>query len=1214
MKLGKGGIASPRHDTVECLAMGIPFLCAVPIEVTLEVCGVGPSGGMFVIRKDTPLVEPIPAMVDSRHDVFRRADRITQEAPPGSFIVTGRSGDATIKFVVTQATQQAPNSANVYRSNKNVLIAGDVRSKAMSCRIRCCPTDGPETAHNICEVQVKKNKPAALCLFLHSPGTFGTRMTSGKLESETRKFLVRHVLALLKFGAGGMAGKTETIREALRETIEAFVPPGADLSADAFADMLFDPADPEASCDTVEAARAQLDRDLHVARSGDATSTNCAYRPEEMHPDAKGVLGVEGLERRVLPGLEKDAKLGHFLYGVYRLCHARHTGIVDNKQSPSLVSVDAPGYMVTKLFADRLNQLISQFHRSIVAPLKVTNKVSTLEDCLRDIKSKFEQVFKTDASKTQGRVMRGFSTNSFPALFHFGRPIAGAVQDLTLQNSLAMAHEVGKMAATTMKRKAPTNQHVDGFVCPITKPDGGNVAQQGHMACGAMITLHPSRPEDRIEGVLPKFMEPSGFIPFRLPVPALEPGHVRAHVFYRNVFVGMVDSPADGLAESREEERRRIEGNIRSEQKRLLGNNPRDPVVGELATVSVAWRTVPSARASMAAPPKRAVGLHISAGRGRLTRAVLVADRWDTRSKVERNLRKYSRMSLLDLQIRGLVRFVDPSANSAAGPVIVSMFEFLDSRNPAVTDVDIEPSLRLSLLTSTLVDSTKNALHRLLIGQHQKRQAGDYTLHVAGPRFVKSMTTLWAHLPVVTTVTARSPALGRPRANLHLETIVTAFRSLESEDGNPLTEGTTGNMLLKATQTFTSAPVPMVHSPPILSSRTPEDAKKFTSPKTLWPGEIVGYNKPFFEKCKPELRSTDGSSPVNRSCSDVRIDFVAVRVVHSPKNGFEVIVKFKTGEVRFPITGDKITNQAAQKGTVTVIPRHLMPRFGDGSVAQLVVAAQNTALRGTIGALFTVCSALVGLTPTAEGEQARLAAMFSDGSAFRPSDGFVERFEQFSEMMEGDRGSLGVTTLYDAEDGQRLDALYAPMAKDVAEAVRGSSGYGFIPYTPVDHLPTNKAQWRGTGTATNANNRHGWKYDRRTGGVPKGRIQRGGSNIGDMENNVIMAHGMGTYLMETQEHADVALVPFCQKCSVMRDSIVGRCIECKGPLVAVRMRSKFVFHKQLLNAMGVDLTFETGPTAAPEPPVIRTWGQPESAIIYEEDDVEAPSARRARRV
>lgn len=44
----------------------------------------------------------------------------------------------------------------------------------------------------------------------------------------------------------------------------------------------------------------------------------------------------------------------------------------------------------------------------------------------------------------------------------------GSSQDMTLQNSLSMAHDVGRMAMTL--------QRVVALVIPITNPDGGNVA------------------------------------------------------------------------------------------------------------------------------------------------------------------------------------------------------------------------------------------------------------------------------------------------------------------------------------------------------------------------------------------------------------------------------------------------------------------------------------------------------------------------------------------------------------------------------------------------------------------------------------------------------------------------------------------------------------------------------------------------------------------
>jgi hypothetical protein len=583
---------------------------------------------------------------------------------------------------------------------------------------------------------------------LRTFGISGIRaVTPVRTTAETRSFRATHVLALLFFGHDATElERNMTLVDALEPLLRAVAPAGGGsrLKACDFVREVFSGGDPSL-LETVGDALDQLDRDAHDTRSAESHPragcatvrsilhyiafyngiSNCItrnrwYREELVHKDMYGRFGLKGLEMRIMPHIEKrKAKFWNLAYGLYRFVLAKtFGGVVDNKKSPAVYAVDAAGYRLSQLLCSYFQWLNSSFHRKAV-----NEKTAEFDKMWAEKVDAFRAVFKElNSDPFKGPIMSAMTTNKVNNISHFGSKSSceGAVQDCSHVNPLARQHEVDKMIITSNRRDPVVDQHSEGFVCPLTAHDGGNVAMTAWRACGCFHALVSLFPEGRLPG---DFMHPAGFVPVPdgSDVPALVPGMIRSRVIFTGCFVGWIDVlPGD---EARATVVEMLKRSVIDEQRRLLRADPGSKEAWELACTTFAWRTVGAFRPQIASSVPRDVDLHISGGRGRLVRPLLVKEAWDTPQKIEANAAlAASRMSILDLQIRGKVEMVDASAFSAAGPVVGTIHEMLTAnqmRRDVITHVEVHPSLRLSLLTSTLTDSTHNQAPRIPLAQHQ---------------------------------------------------------------------------------------------------------------------------------------------------------------------------------------------------------------------------------------------------------------------------------------------------------------------------------------------------------------------------------------------------------------------------------------------------------------------------------------------------------------
>jgi DNA-directed RNA polymerase beta subunit len=190
------------------------------------------------------------------------------------------------------------------------------------------------------------------------------------------------------------------------------------------------------------------------------------------------------------------------------------------------------------------------------------------------------------------------------------------------------------------------------------------------------------------------------------------------------------------------------------------------------------------------------------------------------------------------------------------------------------------------------------------------------------------------------------------------------------------------------------------------------------------------------------------------------------------------IAKVRVREERIPAIGDKFCSRCGQKGTIgLVIPEESMPFTSNGIRPDIIINPHALPSRMTISQLIE-CLA---------GKACAEYGAFGDATAFINKGPKNKLFGQL--LSDVGYSSTGNELLYNGETGEQLEA----------EIFIGPTYY-----MRLKHMVKDKINSRAKGPRT--------VLTRQT---VQGRANEGGLRIGEMERDVIIAHGMAEFLYDS---------------------------------------------------------------------------------------------------
>jgi len=265
------------------------------------------------------------------------------------------------------------------------------------------------------------------------------------------------------------------------------------------------------------------------------------------------------------------------------------------------------------------------------------------------------------------------------------------------------------------------------------------------------------------------------------------------------------------------------------------------------------------------------------------------------------------------------------------------------------------------------------------------------------------------------------------------------------------------------------------------------------------------------DKKDPKQEVKDGSV-ANKVFTRGRID--RVEVLLQP-NGYRV-VKIRVLEMRIPELGDKFATRHHQKGTMGMLVDAVnMPRTADGIVPDIVMNPQGIPTRMTVGQFYEQIYCKYGA----------IAGGKINGTNFMDRDSTLETVGDLLEAQGFERH--GEEILYSGTTGVQMEA---------------SIFMGPCYLMRLKHLTEDKINSRGKG-------RKEIKTHQPTGG----RSNEGGMRIGEMERDILIAHGTSLFLKESfMKRSDGTSTWICNGCGtvpIYNASIeLFVCSLCDGPL------------------------------------------------------------------
>ncbi len=548
--------------------------------------------------------------------------------------------------------------------------------------------------------------------------------------------------------------------------------------------------------------------------------------------------------------------------------------------------------------------------------------------------------------------------------------------------------------------------------------------------------------------------------------------------------------------------------------------------------------------------------LKINSDSGRVQRPVIIVEDGESQlGEEQREKLKKGEISLENLEEEGVIEYLDAEEEENAY-VAMDEEELTDEH----THMEVDPAITHGLSASLVVYPENNRGDRVNFGAKMSGQGIGMYSREFHQRFDTNANILsYPQQPIVETQTYDT-LLGDHPIGQNMIVALGTFEGYNIEDAVVMNKASIERGLARSTylrtyktegQRYWGGQKDEIEIPDkdVRGYRNEEaythlDEDGIINPETPVESDdvLVGKTSP------PKFLGSGGGEEVKMGLADRRETSLSVRhgeqgkvdtVMVSETGDGDKLLKLKMREYRIPELGDKFATRHGQKGVIGMIaPEEDLPFTKQGITPDIILSTHAIPSRMTVSQLIEI---LAGKTAAMRGEKV-------DGTAFHNED----KDDLKEQLEELGFSSTGKEKMYDGITGEELEA----------EIMIGP-GY----YLKLDHQVGDKIHARARGPVTLL-----------TKQPTEGRSQEGGLRLGEMENDVMVAHG-ASLLLKERFGADSTEIKVCENCGEIgvydRQENRSYCPSCDaGDLSETEVPHAFLLLLNELKSLMIDTELE----------------------------------------
>ena len=749
----------------------------------------------------------------------------------------------------------------------------------------------------------------------------------------------------------------------------------------------------------------------------------------------------------------------------------------DDRDSYLNKRIELTGTLLNNLFRNYFNKLVKEMQKQVVREINTGSWRST-EDYENIIN--MTNIYKLIKSTTiENGINRALATGDFSIKQSNSSKVgvAQVLNRLTYVASLSHLRRINTPLEKSGELIAPRKLHntTFGFLCPAETPEGQSIGVVKNISYLSHITI-PTNSSSLYDYVKP----------YVLPVDSTEPKQMfgKVKVFINGTWLGIAENPVQLYEDMKD---KKYKGII----------NIYTSVIFDIKNLEI----------------------RICNDGGRLTRPVLRVK--NNRAIIDRsvidmlNSKEISWNDLLtNCKIKeSVIEYIDPEEQNLAMIAMKCKHGYLQNETARFnyTHCEIHPSTIFGVLASCIPYPEHNQAPRNTYQSAMAKQAmGIYATNF-DQRMDKTAYVLnYPTRPLVDTRLMNFIQLNKIPSGTQIHVAIMSHTGYNQEDSVLINKGALDRGLFVATIYHTEKdedkniirdeiirckPDPAKTKGIKFGNYSKLNSQGFMPENTLIENRdvIIAKTIPIKENRNDPTKTIkyEDQSKTYRTTEETYVD-----KNYTGRNGDGYnFAKVRTRILRKPVLGDKFSSRHGQKGTCgNIIPEEDMPFTKDGIRPDIIINPHAIPSRMTIGQL----------KETLLGKVLIELGLFGDGTSFGNLD--IKTIAQ--ELQKLGYESYGNELLYNGLTGEQLET---------------NIFIGPVFYQRLKHMVNDKQHSRSIGPMVNL-----------TRQPAEGRSRDGGFRIGEMERDVMIAHGMSKFCRERlYDVSDKYSVHVCKKCGMI---------------------------------------------------------------------------------